>query len=118
LGILPSQPPNWTATEPSTLFFCGDVVECIRIVLVLPKTAFRVVNGDRPEAVDRDVALDGQLVDSFAVLSVRVDVEIFGFAVGISAPGKGGTYPLSHLYGHFGLVRLSRLGHEVSWVKA
>src|ERR1700685_2165704 len=31
---------------------------------------------------------------------------------------KGGTYPLSHLYGHFGLVRLSRLGHDVSWVKA
>jgi hypothetical protein len=31
---------------------------------------------------------------------------------------KGGTYPLSHLYGHFGLVCLSRLGHDVSWVKA
>jgi RNA-directed DNA polymerase len=31
---------------------------------------------------------------------------------------KGGTYPLSHLYGQFGLVRLSRLGHDVSWVKA
>jgi Pyridoxal-dependent decarboxylase, pyridoxal binding domain len=31
---------------------------------------------------------------------------------------KGGTYPLSHLYGHFGLVRLSRLGHDVSLVKA
>jgi RNA-directed DNA polymerase len=31
---------------------------------------------------------------------------------------KGGSYPLSHLYGHFGLVRLSRLGHDVSWVKA
>ena len=31
---------------------------------------------------------------------------------------RGGTYPLSHLYGHFGLVRLSRLGHDVSWVKA
>jgi RNA-directed DNA polymerase len=31
---------------------------------------------------------------------------------------KGGIYPLSHLYEHFGLVRLSRLGHDVSWTKA
>ena len=30
----------------------------------------------------------------------------------------GGSYPLSHLYGHFGLVRLARLGHDVSWTKA
>src|SRR5438477_1862649 len=29
---------------------------------------------------------------------------------------KGGTYPLSHLYGHFGLVRLCRLAHDVPWV--
>jgi hypothetical protein len=31
---------------------------------------------------------------------------------------RGGSYPLSHLYGHFGLVRLTRLGHDVSWVTA
>ena len=31
---------------------------------------------------------------------------------------KGGKYLLPHLYGHFGLVRLCRLGHDVPWVKA
>ena len=31
---------------------------------------------------------------------------------------RGGTCPLSHLCGHFGLVRLTQLGHDVSWTQA
>jgi len=31
---------------------------------------------------------------------------------------KGGAYPLSHLYGHFGLVRLAARGRSQSWTKA
>jgi RNA-directed DNA polymerase len=31
---------------------------------------------------------------------------------------RGETYPLSRLYGYFGLVRLTALGRDQPWVKA
>lgn len=31
---------------------------------------------------------------------------------------RSGTYPLSHLYGYFGLVRLAARGRDQSWAKA
>jgi hypothetical protein len=51
---------------------------------------------------------------------MQIDDNLVNLGMGIHKVRrrKGGTYPLSHLYGYFGLVRLCRLGHDVPWVKA
>jgi hypothetical protein len=59
------------------------------------------------------------IVASIGLLLVTNDVaKAFVWSPHTQMRRKGGSYPLSHLYGHFGLVRLCRLGHDVPWVKA
>jgi hypothetical protein len=70
-------------------FLCCEIVDRVRVALVLLKAAPGVVDGDRPEAVNRHVAIDSEFVNRLAVVPARVDVEIFCFGVGISAPVTG-----------------------------
>ncbi|MGI9508544.1 MAG: group II intron maturase-specific domain-containing protein [Geminicoccaceae bacterium] len=49
-------------------------------------------------------------IDSYTAVRLRIKHKV--------RRKSGGTYPLQQLYGHFGLVRLTKLGHDVPWAKA
>jgi hypothetical protein len=54
-------------------------------------------------------------VDSYAAMRLRRWLQ---FKRKVRGGRKGGSFPLCHLYGYFGLVRLTRIGCDVPWAKA
>src|ERR1700746_3282362 len=70
--------------------FPRDTVHRIDIIRVRLEVALAVVDGERPEAVDRDIP-DRQLVHSFTVAPHRRDRQIQGVLLGITAPQHGAS---------------------------
>ena len=92
---MPSQPPNWMVTEPSASFFAVRLVERIGIELVEFEEAFRVVDTDGPEAINRHV-LDAEPVYGGTVILGWRDSEIKRVFVGISSPACSASDQVPH----------------------
>ena len=89
-GILPSQPPNWTATDVRA-FLRRDAVERIGIVRVLLEITLGIVKADRPERVDWHVGRDVEPIDRVAVVPGWGEARIARVLVRITAPTGGGS---------------------------
>src|SRR5882724_9953448 len=93
----------------------GDIVERVRVVIVLFVVSGGVVEADGPETIDRHV-LDAELVDRGAVVLVWGDVQIRGVLVGIAAPARRGPDQVADridlLLGAEGLLEVRYRGAE------
>jgi hypothetical protein len=79
---------------------------------------------EAPVTATREGPLSGEASGGLGVVLGRSPSSHFGHSLALqpanrlqNRPQYALTYPRA-LYGYFGLVRLTRLGHDVSWTKA